>query len=78
MAEFIFCGSLEAYSSENKYIELTRFLLLRNGIMNIRRLLSGITFGMIMGCVNAFEFTPANVSSYIALKKPEMQKHTWR
>ena len=70
MAEFIFCGSLEAYSSENKYIELTRFLLLRNGIMNIRRLLSGITFGMIMGCVNAFEFTPANVSSYIALKKP--------
>lgn len=70
MAEFIFCGSLETYSSENKYIELTRFLLLRNGIMNIRRLLSGITFGMIMGCVNAFEFTPANVSSYIALKKP--------
>lgn len=38
--------------------------------MNFRRLLSGITFGMIMGCVNAFEFTPANVSSYIALKKP--------
>ncbi|WP_299230935.1 hypothetical protein [uncultured Bacteroides sp.] len=25
---------------------------------------------MIMGCVNAFEFTPANISSYIALKKP--------
>lgn len=70
MAEFIFCGSQETYSSENKYIELTRFLLLRNGIMNIRRLLSGITLGMIMGCVNAFEFTPANVSSYIALKKP--------
>lgn len=38
--------------------------------MNFRRLLSGITLGMIMGCVNAFEFTPANISSYIALKKP--------
>lgn len=38
--------------------------------MNFGRLLSGITLGMIMGCVNAFEFTPANISSYIALKKP--------
>lgn len=38
--------------------------------MNFRRLLSGITLGMIMGCVNAFEFTSANISSYIALKKP--------
>lgn len=27
MAEFIFCGSLEAYSSENKYIELTMFFI---------------------------------------------------
>lgn len=38
--------------------------------MNFGRLLSVITLGMIMGCVNAFEFTPANISSYIALKKP--------
>lgn len=38
--------------------------------MKFRRLLSVITLGMIMGCVNAFEFTPANISSYIALKKP--------
>ena len=29
---------------------------LNNNIMNIRRLLSGITLGMFIGCINAFEF----------------------
>lgn len=43
---------------------------LNNNIMNIRRLLSGITLGMFIGCINAFEYTSENVSAYIALKTP--------